>query len=493
MRQVGTTYYPVVTSLLPPASTPAASPKLGPRERLTRLVNPPRLNGLDIARGLAILGMVAAHLGDFPPFAWSDPFSYLNIVYGNSSILFAVLAGVSIALLTGRERLPETEDLPRLRLALVGRGAAIFSIGLALELLGVDIAVILTFYGLLYVAAIPALRLRPSHLILCALPLALFGPVLVTLLEALSLGAYGAGSNLLMVGIYPLTTWAPLMLVGMALGRLPLTRPRIASLITAIGAALAVAGTLLGLALSAALGFLLPEYQEYSSWSSTGYSSSWEPDSKGSTGYEDEVPMVPFDEIDGNGLLCYPPMPYDPSVYCEPEDYSDAWIDAGSSSSSYWDEYGGDWSTYPERLADMEPLPMLIDSVVSTAPHSGSVLEIFTSGGLALFVIGVTTLLSRLLRWVLLPLSAIGTMPLTAYTLHALVILALTGPAGYLNSNPACLLLSLGLVLACTAWAAFLGRGPLERFTARSARWLSSQPTPLQRAETSTADTKPHQ
>ncbi|MGP5258878.1 heparan-alpha-glucosaminide N-acetyltransferase domain-containing protein, partial [Brachybacterium paraconglomeratum] len=210
-----------MTSLLPPASTPAASPKLGPRERLTRLVNPPRLNGLDIARGLAILGMVAAHLGDFPPFAWSDPFSYLNIVYGNSSILFAVLAGVSIALLTGRERLPETEDLPRLRLALVGRGAAIFSIGLALELLGVGIAVILTFYGVLYVAAIPVLRLRPSRLILCAIPLALVGPVLITHLETLSLGAYGAGSNLLIVGIYPLTTWAPLMLVGMALGRLP--------------------------------------------------------------------------------------------------------------------------------------------------------------------------------------------------------------------------------------------------------------------------------
>ena len=112
----------MVTSLLPPASAPAASLTVGPRERLARLVNPPRLNGLDIARGLAILGMVAAHLGDFPPFAWSDPFSYLNIVNGNSSILFAVLAGISIALLTGRERIPQPEDLPRLRLALVGRG-----------------------------------------------------------------------------------------------------------------------------------------------------------------------------------------------------------------------------------------------------------------------------------------------------------------------------------------------------------------------------------
>lgn len=483
----------MVTSLLPPANAPVTPVRLGPHERLARLVNPPRLNGLDIARGLAILGMVAAHLGDFPPFAWSDPFSYLNIVHGNSSILFAVLAGISIALLTGRERIPEPGDLPRLRLALVGRGAAIFAIGLALELLGVGIAVILTFYGLLYVAAIPALRLRPSRLILCAIPLALVGPVLVTLLEAFSLGAYGAGSNLLMVGIYPLTTWAPLMLVGMALGRLPLTRPRIASLITAIGATLALTGALLGLALSTALGILLPEYQEYSSWSSMGYSSSWEFSSKGSAGYEEDVPMVPFDEIDGTGLLCYPATSYDPVVYCEPEEYSETWIDESSSSSSYWDDDDADWSAYPERLSDMAPVPMLIGSVVSTAPHSGSVLEIFTSGGLALFVIGASTLLSRALRWMLLPLSAIGAMPLTAYTLHALVILALAGPAGYLASNPACLLLILGLAIACTTWTAFLGRGPLERFTARSARWLSSRPAPPRRTDASTADADPHQ
>lgn len=111
---------------------------------------------------------------------------------------------------------------------------------------------------------------------------------------------------------------------------------------------------------------------------------------------------------------------------------------------------------------------MLIDSMVSTAPHSGSVLEIFTSGGIALFVIGASTLLSRPLRWVLLPLSAIGAMPLTAYTLHALVILALTGPAGYLTSNPACLLLILSLAIACP-------HGPRSSAAAHSS---ASQPEP---------------
>ncbi|WP_344353760.1 heparan-alpha-glucosaminide N-acetyltransferase domain-containing protein [Brachybacterium phenoliresistens] len=454
-----------MTSPSAAALAPAAPFTPGPRARLGRLVSPPRLNGLDIARGLAVLGMVTAHLGDIPPFRWSSPLSYLTIVHGNSSILFAVLAGISIALLTGRERIPRPEDLPRLRLSLVGRGAAIFAVGLALEMTGVGIVVILTFYGLMYVSAIPVLRLRPSRLILCAIPLALFGPVLVALLEALSLGAYGAGSSLLMVGVYRFTTWAPLMLVGMALGRLPLTQPRVAGLITAIGATLAIAGTICGAALGSALGFLVPEF-------SSGYASS-----SSSESFEDAEHMVPFEDVDGTGLLCYPPAPYDPSVYCEPEGYGQAW-GTGSSSSSYsWDEDMG-WSTYPDRLAEMRPFEMIVVSVTSSAPHSGSVLETFTSGGFALFVIGVSLLLSRPLRWVLLPVAAIGAMPLTAYTLHALVILALTGPAGSLSSNLACLLLVLGLAIACLAWAAFLGRGPLERAAARSAACFAAQSAP---------------
>ena len=63
---------------------------------------PPRILGLDIARGLAILGMAGAHIGETEPFQWLDPATWTDLVHGRSSILFAVLAGISIALMTGR-------------------------------------------------------------------------------------------------------------------------------------------------------------------------------------------------------------------------------------------------------------------------------------------------------------------------------------------------------------------------------------------------------
>lgn len=444
----------------------------GPQQLLRALIAPPRITALDVARGLAILGMIGAHVGSIPDFSPGDPLSYLSVVHGNSALLFAVLAGVSIALMTGRTRLPDVEELPRLRLALLGRGAVIFLIGLALEMLGTGVAVILTFYGVMYIAAMPVLRLRASRLLLLALPIALMGPFLVTAVEALSLGGYGSGALLVLTGIYRFTAWAPLMLVGMALGRLPLERRRVAAIVAGVGAALAVLGTGAGLLFAVLLGVFAPGAMEGSSWEegtasgSSGEGSSWTVEDEDS--WEGDVPTVPGEEIDLTGLVCYPPYPGDPTVYCEPPDYADGWLE---EESSWSEEPGGEgWSSYPQYLIDMDPGVMLLESVVSLSPHSGSTVEIFRSGGLAMCVIGVLLLLARPLRWVLLPLSALGAMPLTAYSVHVLAIFALVGPGGWISSNLVWALMSLALILGCLTWMAFLGRGPLERVTAWAAR-----------------------
>ena len=56
------------------------------------------------------------------------------------------------------------------------------------------------------------------------------------------------------------------------------------------------------------------------------------------------------------------------------------------------------------------------------APHSSGLLEVIGSGGFALAVIGACLLLCRtVLTWVVLPLRAVGAMPLTAYTAQLLV------------------------------------------------------------------------
>lgn len=178
-----------------------------------------RIVGLDYARALAIFGMVGAHLGNAPEFVLTEPSTWDGIIHGNSSILFGVLAGVSIALMTGGSRIPQPAELPALRLRLVGRGAVIFVIGLFLELLGTSVAIILTFYGMLYLLVLPVLRWRPAALVALAVGIGVIGPPVVALLFDANYLIYAPGFTFLFGGMYPLTTWLPLLLVGLALGR----------------------------------------------------------------------------------------------------------------------------------------------------------------------------------------------------------------------------------------------------------------------------------
>ena len=55
-----------------------------------------RIGGLDLARGLAVLGMFGAHL-DIGTELTADPASWAAVVDGRSSILFATLAGLAVA------------------------------------------------------------------------------------------------------------------------------------------------------------------------------------------------------------------------------------------------------------------------------------------------------------------------------------------------------------------------------------------------------------
>jgi uncharacterized membrane protein YeiB len=116
-------------------------------------------------------------------------------------------------------------------------------------------------------------------------------------------------------------------------------------------------------------------------------------------------------------------------------------------------------------------------------PHSSGLLEVIGSGGFAIAVIGLCLLACRtVLTWLVLPLRAVGAMPLTAYTAQ-LVIWAIA--ATIILGNPGDLRgfrdlepfwpITTALVIACTAWALLIGRGPLEWLVDRVAR-LSVRP-----------------
>ena len=341
--------------------------------------------------------MAGAHIGETEPFDPFDLSTWTDLVHGRSSILFAVLAGVSIALMTGRSVLPDPERMPSLRLQLIGRGAVIFLIGLALEMLNTPIAVILTLYGLLYVAVIPFLRWQPWKLLIAAGILALAAPALLALLAALTLNPTGAGVSLVLYGSYPITAWLAFVFAGMALGRLRVEKLETAAITLGAGVGLMVVGYGLGL-------------------------------------------------VGGVTRL-------------------------GSGSAIFGGEPAAGWSTYSEALAAADPGGAVVRAIFAVEPHSGGTAEILGSGGFALSVIALCVLLSGPLRAVLLPLGALGSMPLSAYSVHVVSVALVAGPGGFFSSNAFWLATAVALLLATTLWSILFGRGPLERLVG----WVASR------------------
>ncbi|WP_081319071.1 heparan-alpha-glucosaminide N-acetyltransferase domain-containing protein [Microbacterium testaceum] len=351
----------------------ASAPELTsrPRRLWIRFDGPGRLAGVDLARGLAVVGMLAAHLLDTEDFVAGDPSSWLDIVNGRSSILFAVLAGVSISLVTGGTKPVEGYRRTRASARLAMRGALLWVIGILLVMTGVPVYVILPAYALLFVLSLPFLGMRPRALFLTAGALALVMPWIQPVLDAAPIWS-GRGGDELAAALgwhYPFPVWIAFLLAGMGLGRLNLRLLPEQALIVLAGSALTLAGY--GLALATA-------------------------------------PLVA-----GNAYL---------------------------------------------------------STVLTAEDHSAGLGEVIGSGGFAIAAIGLCLLLCRTpLRWVAIPLRAVGSMPLTAYVVQllvwAVVALAVLGDTSDLWGIRALELfgpLTLGLIVGCTVWVLTVGRGPLE-------------------------------
>ncbi|KZC94674.1 heparan-alpha-glucosaminide N-acetyltransferase domain-containing protein [Clavibacter tessellarius] len=205
--------------------------------------DPARLRGVDAARGLAVLGMMAAHVALPRTLALDDPASWLAIADGRSSILFATLAGVSIALMSGRDRPVDGAGLARVRLRILVRAACLFLLGGLLAALQTYVAVILEVYAVLFVALLPLLRWRASRLLALAAGAAVVLPVATTAL-AIHFDAALMRPDpfviLVVTGHYPALTWVAFAIAGLGIGRLALGSPRVQLLLVTVGAGLAV-------------------------------------------------------------------------------------------------------------------------------------------------------------------------------------------------------------------------------------------------------------
>lgn len=211
-----------------------------------------RLVGVDVARAVALVGMIATHVldGRTPT---GEPTFVQELAGGRASALFAVLAGVSLALVSGGAEPHRGGDLRRTAAGLAARAVLVAAIGLLLGELETGLAIILAYYGVLFLLGLPFLALRAPALAGLAAAWLVVGPVLSHLVRP-ELPARDFSSpdlarlsepgpllaDLLLTGYYPALPWLAYLLAGMALGRLDLRGRRVPVRLVAGGLCLAV-------------------------------------------------------------------------------------------------------------------------------------------------------------------------------------------------------------------------------------------------------------
>lgn len=360
-----------------------------------------RLIGLDLARGLAVFGMYAVHVGPAP--AQGGVIGFLmELAQGRSSALFAVLAGFAVALITGR-RTPKTGLAGRQAVAkVIIRAVILLALGTALTLTGTPVVPILAFYGLFFLLVLPLYRLGARPLALIAAGWALVGPQLLYALKPvvggrvfLSHGQADGPVSLFFTGGYPALTWVPFVIAGMAVARCDLTATAVRIRLALTGVALAV----------------------------TGYGGSW---------------------------LAVRLVPGAAEAVRKAEDGS------GMSSVSSVS------SVSPDSIGIFGDTPA---GMLASAPHSEATLSIMAATGVAILVITACLAAMDAfprLRRLAKPVIAVGSMSLTAYVYHIVAIWLLDTERSAVPPIYVLLGFIVSITLLATLWSRFFQRGPLE-------------------------------
>ena len=360
-----------------------------------------RIVGVDVARCLALLGMMATHVLE-PLTAAGEVATSHTVASGRASGLFALLAGVSLALVTGGSRVHERQQLNADRAGIAVRAAVVAFLGLLLGGLPTNIAIILVYYAVLFVMALPFLGLGWRPLAVLAAVWAVAGPVASMLLRAdLDSPArlvpsfehlatpLDLAQSLLLTGYYPAIGWFAYLLAGLAVGRLDLRRAGVAARVALTGAALAV------------------------------------------------VTWVVSVDVTGDGAV------------------RRALLRSDTGGATTWAELRrqldlGSYGTTPT------------DSwwwLVPIGPHAGTPFTVLHTIGCSMAVLGVAVLAARVLPRLWAVVFGAGAMTLTLYSLHIVMLTPEVPPA----EEPAAYLPQVVVVLAVgAAYALARRRGPLE-------------------------------
>ncbi len=213
-----------------------------------------RLEGLDIARALAVLGMMLVNYKLAFEVSTSDAnYGLLALLEGRAAAVFLTLAGIGIGLMTAKGRLLESLDLRRqYRSTLIKRSLFLWVVGLLLFQVFQWPADILHYYGAYMLLILPVLYLRPKYLLSLAFVIALAASALQLTLDYTQGWNFatfvykdfwtiqGFTRHLFFNGFHPILPWMAFLLVGLALsyGLLTSVVPRRKLLLFTLGSAI---------------------------------------------------------------------------------------------------------------------------------------------------------------------------------------------------------------------------------------------------------------
>lgn len=227
------------------AASPAPHNDAQPSVQRPRSGRAPRLLGVDLARFVAVFGMFVIHFG--APFSGGAvELALAGACSGRATALFTFLAGVSLAMLTGRRTPLTGQKLRDARKRIAVRAVLLVLIGLLLatctDATGFLLTVIIPFYGAYFLLALPFVGMQARGLAISALVLAALGPQVSYLLRAAvtegspvamvveAVNSIDPGHlvgdlgvlDLLLLDFYPATSYLALVVAGLAVGRLDL-------------------------------------------------------------------------------------------------------------------------------------------------------------------------------------------------------------------------------------------------------------------------------
>ena len=369
-----------------------------------------RFLGVDVTRGIALISMLAANtfeavLND----AGNPTFAGMTVI-GRSATLFVMVAGISLAFITGGRRPVQGRARRAAAVGIAVRALLIGAIGLALGyIVPAEMGMILTYYGLFFLLAIPLLWLRPRTLACIAGVLVVVSPLILVGSSRLGLEPtwgsppyptlsapfthpIGLLLQLLVTGDFPAVVYMIYICAGLAIGRLNLSSTRVAAWLLGGGLVMAVTAWFT----SSAILFHLGGLQHLRAAADPGT----------------------------------PPSQITNAIVWDPDNQLGSW-----------------WF------------------LAIRAHHSGMPFDALHTLGSAIAVLGAVLLVTKLrpAQRLLRPVGVAGTMTLTIYSASAFVL-----ASGWLSDDLGVLYWAevAGALAFAVVWCRFMGQGPLERIVA---------------------------